>query len=94
MILMTSPSLGMKVKDVCGIFFINSKLHLLQKSLSEIWRSINSKVSDESIIINIEIPIKCQKKFFAAAQVHHSPLDGAKYTNTFCLLFAKIPFML
>lgn len=85
MTLMTSHSPGMKVREVCGTFFINT-LALVFVAGS----AAKYEVTDDSMDINIKIILKCHKSSFCAAeQVHKSPQDGAKYTHTVCLLFAK-----
>lgn len=99
MTLMTSPSPGMKVREVCGTFFINSKLlQKKKKTLALVFvagSAAKYQVTDDSMDINIKILLKCHKySFCAAAQVHKSPLDGAKYTHTQSACYLqKIQFM-
>lgn len=92
MTLMTSPSPGMKVREVFGAFFINSKL-LQKKTLALVFvagSAAKYQVTDDSMDINIKILLKCHKySFCAAAQVHKSPLDGAKYTHSLLVICKK-----
>lgn len=64
MTLMTSPSPGMKVREVCGTLFIKSKLFFLLKSLALVFlegSAAKYQFTDESMDINIKILLKCHK---------------------------------
>lgn len=73
MTLMTSPSPGMKVREVCGTFFINSKLIQKKKTLALVFvagSAAKYQVTDDSMDINIKILLKCHKYSFV--QQHKS----------------------